>query len=126
MRLVLGELAPHSGAADLGVVLDEDIVDAHSNEIDADCVVLVQLLCELQLGADAIGPGDQDGLPEAVGRQCEHPAEAAEAGQHFRPVRLRDDRLYSLYERLAGVDIDARVFVGKRILAHLCPREARK
>ena len=59
----------------------EDVVDAHRDEIDADGVVAVELERELELGADAVGAGDQHRLAIAFG-QLEQRAEAADAGEH--------------------------------------------
>ena len=68
---------------------------------------------ELELGADAVGAGDQHRLAEALA-DLEQRAEAADAGQHFGPQRALRERLDALDERVAGVDVDAGVAVGKR------------
>ena len=65
----------------------------------------------LQLGADAVGGGDQQRIGEAGGAQVEQRAEAAEIVDDAGPpggMRQRPDRLD---QPPARVDIDARVLV---------------
>ncbi len=64
--------------------LHQDIVDTHGHEIDADGVMALELFCQQQLGADAVGAGDQYGLFVATGRQGEKTAKATQAGEHLR------------------------------------------
>ncbi len=92
--------------------LHQDVVDAHRDEIDADRVVPVEREGELQLRADAVGAGDQHRLPVAL-RKLDQRAEAADAGEHFGPHRPGGERLDALDERVAGVDVDAGVAIGK-------------
>jgi hypothetical protein len=47
--------------------LHQDVVHAHRHEVDADGVVAVQLEGELELGADAVGAGDQHRLAVVSG-----------------------------------------------------------
>ena len=77
-----------------GVVVEEEqglgalhhqVVDAHRDEVDADRVVPADLDGELQLGADAVGGGDQDRVGEAGGLQVEQRAEAADAADRAGP-----------------------------------------
>jgi len=93
--------------------LDQDVVDAHRDEIDADGVVPVQRERELQLGADAVGARHQHGLPVALG-QPDQRAESADAGEHLGAHRPLRERLDPLDERVAGVDVDARFAVRER------------
>ena len=46
--------------------LHQDVVDAHRDQVDADGVVPVEREGELELGADAVGAGDQDRLAVAL------------------------------------------------------------
>ena len=48
--------------------LHEHVVDAHCDEVDTDRVVFAELLGKHQLGADAVGAGDQHRLTVAVRR----------------------------------------------------------
>ena len=45
--------------------LDDEIVDAHGDEVDADRVVNAGLDGDLDLGADAVIGGDEDRIDEA-------------------------------------------------------------
>ncbi len=92
--------------------LRQHVIDAHCNEVDADRVVPFGLLGEHQLGADTVRARHQNRFAIALRRQREQPAEAADAGQHFRPQRAPDQRLDAFHEFVARVDIDAGVLVG--------------
>ncbi len=67
---------------------------------------------QAQLGADAIGAGDQHWLFVALGQFHER-AEAADAGQHFRALRALYNGFDALNKLVAGVDVDARVSIGE-------------
>ena len=67
---------------------------------------------ELELRADAVGPGDQDRLAVALA-DFDQRAEAADAGQHLRAHRAPGVGFDPLDERVAGVDVHARVPVGQ-------------
>ena len=92
--------------------LDEDVVDAHRDEVDADRVVAAEPLRELELRADAIGSGDQHRFAEPLA-DLDQPAEAADAGEHFRAHRSLGEWLDPFDERIAGVDVDAGVAIRK-------------
>ena len=42
--------------------LHQNVVYTHGYEVDTDRIVLIELLCQFQLGAHAIGSRDQDGF----------------------------------------------------------------
>ena len=65
--------------------LREQVVDAHGDEVDADGVVPAGLDGDLELGADAVGGGDEDRVREAGRLEIEQRAEAAEVGVRARP-----------------------------------------
>ena len=101
--------------------LDHDVVRAHGDEVLADAVVQAGVDREPELGADAVGAGDQDRPPPAALRDFDHGAESADAGQHLRPLRPRHARLDALDEFLAGIDVDAGIPVGQRgAFSHQC------
>ena len=93
--------------------LHEDVVDAHRDEVDADRVVAVERERELELGADAVGAGDEHRLAVALA-DLDQRAEAADAGEHLGAQRALGERLDALDQRVAGVDVDAGVAIGKR------------
>ena len=91
--------------------LDDHVVGAHGHQIDADRVVAAGVDREPQLGADAVGAGDEHRAAVA-GRQLDQGAETADAGEHLGALRAAHERLDALDEFVAGVDVDARVAVG--------------
>ena len=62
--------------------LHDDVVDVHGDEVDADAVMNAGLDGELELGADAVGGGDQHRVLEAASLEVEQAAEAADAAEH--------------------------------------------
>ena len=90
--------------------LHQNVVDAHRDQILADGVVLVHLERQLQLGADAIGAGDQHRLAIVL-RQFHQRAEAADAAQHLGAQRAFGVGLDALHQGIAGVDIDTGIAV---------------
>ena len=89
-----------------------EVVHAHRDQIDADGFVSPALDGDLQLGADAVGGGEEDRILEAGGLGIEHRGEPAQArfsagtGCGFR------GRLDQIDQAFALVDVDARVAVG--------------
>ncbi len=93
--------AGHEAAADIGVetaarivveeeqrlgALHDDVVDAHRHQVDADRVGHGGLDRDLELGADAVGAGDQDRVGEACRLEVEQAAEAAQSAHHAGAV----------------------------------------
>ena len=99
----------------LGALHDE-VVDAHRDEIDADGVVQSGFDRDLELGADAVGAGDQHRILEAGALEVEQPAEAADFGVRAGARGRAHQRLDQVDQPVAGVDIDARVRVGEPVL----------
>src|SRR5690606_16936374 len=100
--------------------LDDDIVHAHRDKVDADGVVTAELLRQFQLGADTIGAGYQNRFFIPACRQRKQPSETAEPGEYFRPRRACNERLYALHQCIAGVDVDSGILVCKRFAGHVC------
>ena len=92
--------------------LDQDVVDAHRDQIDADRVVPVERERQHELGADAVGPGDEHRIAEALA-DLDQSAEAADAGQHLGAQRTLGERLDPLDQRVAGGDVDAGIAIGQ-------------
>jgi hypothetical protein len=85
--------------------------------------VAITVLGDLELGADAVGRGNEDRVLESGGLQVEQRAEAAEPC--IRPAarsgpRQRRDRPD---QRRSGVDIDACVLVARPANRFLAPSE---
>src|SRR5439155_476307 len=90
----------------------ENVVDAHRHEIDAHRVVPLPLEGELELGADAVGSRHEHRVTVFL-RDLAQRAETADAGEHLGPQRAPGERLDRLDQRVAGLDVDAGVAVGK-------------
>jgi hypothetical protein len=74
--------------------------------------VAAELEGELELGADAVGSRDEDRRLVLRGQRAQR-AEAADPGHHLGAHRAPGEGLDRLDQRIAGVDVDARVAVGK-------------
>ena len=99
--------------------LNDHVVDAHRDQIDAHGVVPLRVDGEAQLGADAVGARYQHRLAVAVQRHLDQRAEAADAPQHLGPHRALHARLDALDQFVAGVDIDPGFAIGHgRSLGH--------
>ena len=93
---------------------DEDIVDAHRHQVDADGVVAIQGGSQFQFRADTVRSGDQHRVPVPCQGQLEQGAEAADGAQHSRSVRLPRRRTDPADEFVAGFDMHAAVSVAQR------------
>jgi len=82
------------------------IVDAHGDQIDADAVVTAVGLGQLQLGADAVGPGDQQGLFDPF-RNSAEPAKPAQAADHLRSAGGLNTRADALHKGAPSHHINA-------------------
>jgi hypothetical protein len=98
--------------------LDDEVVDAHCDKINADSVVPAKLDCKLELGADAVIGGDEQGVVIARRLQIEEAAEAAKlgigAGARGRSCKRAD----CLDQRIAGGNRDAGIGISERLLCH--------
>ena len=97
--------------------LHHDVVDRHRHEVDADAVMQAGLDRDLDLGADAIGGGDQNRVLEARGLQVEQAAEAADLGIGARARGGADHRLDEVDQPVAGIDVDAGICVSQPVFA---------
>ena len=95
--------------------LHHDVVDAHRHQVDADGVVDAGLDRHLQLGADAVGGGDQHRIDEPRRLQVEQRAEAAQAAHHAAPIGRPRQRLDRLHQRIGRLDVDAGGAVGQAV-----------
>ena len=95
--------------------LDDQVVDAHGDEVDADRVVNSGIDRDLELGADTVIGGDQQRIVIAGSLRVEDAAEAADVGIRARPAGRLDEWLDHVDETVAGVDIDACVGVAEGV-----------
>jgi hypothetical protein len=93
--------------------LDDEIVDAHRDQIDANGVVTAAGDGDLQLRADAVGSSDQDRVLEPRFfeiKQSPEPADVIDdAGASRRPC----ERLDRIDQPFTGIDIDTRILVAE-------------
>ncbi len=83
-----------------------EVVDAHSHQVDANGLQPAGLDGYGQLGADAVGGGDQHGRP-VPGRHFEQATEAAKAADHFGPGGAGHQRPDERHGPLSGIDVHA-------------------
>ncbi|MNE89604.1 hypothetical protein D3C80_1870260 [compost metagenome] len=80
--------------------------------------MLVQVQCQAQLGADAVGAGDQHRLLVA-GRDFAQGAEAAQAAHHFRARGALGHALDAFDQCFTSIDVNTGVLVAQGgLLAH--------
>ena len=88
--------------------LHQHVVDAVVDDVGADAVVLAEASGQLDLGADAVGAGDEQRLVHVLqGGSAEHAAEAADALEHGGAVGALDGGLHLVDGAGAFVDVDA-------------------
>ena len=103
--------------------LDDEVVDAHRDQVDAGDAMPAALRQKLQLGADAVGRGDQDRIAKTGLPQVEQAAETADLGVGTRPRRAAGERRDGTHQGLAGVDVHPRLAIpagGGRLQRLLC------
>src|SRR5690606_20817037 len=91
----------------LGALHDE-IVDAHGDQVYADRVVPADGVGDPELRPDAVRCQDQERIAIAGAGEIEKAAEAAEAPVSSRASGRARQRLDALYQRIPGIDVDAR------------------
>jgi len=70
---------------------------------------------QLELGADAVGRRDEDGVLESGRARVEKAAKSAKRGVRARPRGGAGQRLYGVDQTIASIDIDPRVAVGQSV-----------
>ena len=97
--------------------LHQHVIDAHGHQVYAYGVVHIPFKGQAQFGAHAIRAADQHRLFVALGhfKQC---AKAADACQHTFTHGFFGQWLDAFDQRVARVDVNAGVFVGKGGICH--------
>ena len=93
----------------------DDVVDAHGHAVDADGVMLVQEHGQLQLGADAVGAGDEDRVLVTGAVQLKQAAEAAQTADAVLVHGAGDILLHQFNGTITGGDIHTGCCVAFRI-----------
>ena len=107
----------------LGAV-DEEVVDAHRDQVDADGVVAPGQEGNPELRADAVRRRQEHGVLVAA-RDAEEPREGADVAQDLRAVRRARPRRQAPDGLLAGIDVDAGGAVAEATAAGAARRTAR-
>ena len=99
----------------------DDIVDAHGNAVDTDGVMLVHQHGKAQLGAHAVGAGDQHRLGHAGHIGGEEAAETADVGHNTGNMGALDISAHKLHALVAGGNVHAGGGIGSGVgfLVHL-------
>ena len=96
--------------------LHGDVVDAVVDEVLAYGVVDAQLEGDLELGADAVGRRDQDGVGKFFEIEREQAAEAADLREHMAVEGLARQHLDALLAAVGAGDVDPGVGVADALL----------
>ncbi|GAB4391917.1 MAG: hypothetical protein Tsb0032_05560 [Kiloniellaceae bacterium] len=99
--------------------MHHQVVHAHRHEVDAHGVVYPGGDGDLQLGADTVVGGDQQRVVVAGGLEVEEAAEAAEPGVGAAAGGRAGEGLDGLNQRVAGIDVDARILVAQLVVARI-------
>ena len=97
--------------------LHQHVVHAHGHQVNAHGVMHLPLKSQAQLGAYAVGAADQHRFFVALG-YFKQGAKAADSRQHAFAHGFFGQRLDTLDQGIACVNVYAGVFVGKGGLAH--------
>ena len=85
----------------------DNIVNAHCNTVDADSVVLIQKLGKAELGAYAIGAGNQNGFLHTGYIGSKQAAEATNIGNNTGDMGALNCLAHELYAFVSGGNINA-------------------
>ena len=94
--------------------LYQNIVGTHGDEVDTDRIVPLQIKGQLELGANAVGTGDQHRLTVALGN-FEQSTKATKIAEDALAHGFFGERLDALDQFIARADIDPGIAVGKRL-----------
>ena len=97
--------------------LDDNVVDAHRDQVDADRVIDAALGGDLQLGADAVVRRNQDRIDKARRAKIEQSAKSAELRAGPWAARGASQRTYSINDPVACIDVDSQFGVSERLAA---------
>jgi len=95
--------------------LDEEIVSAHGDKVDSDCVVASGRASDQQLGANSVCGRDQKRVPITGSLGIEDRSKTTQIGCYTWPVGGVGKRFYGFDQGCAGIDIDAGVFVTEAV-----------
>lgn len=97
--------------------LSQHIVHIHGNEIDANRIMDPCALSNFELGADAVGSRDKNGIFETAGFQVKGPAETSNVGIRAHTPGRFDKRFDKVHQAVAGINVHSRRSIGKALLS---------
>ena len=92
--------------------LHNKVIDAHGDQINADCVMLVDFNGDFQLCAHAVIGGDQNRVLEIAGGQIEQPPKPPKSLSAPGGVLLCQ-RCDGTHQRIARINVDAGLGIGQ-------------
>lgn len=101
--------------------LNQNVIHAHRDEVDANRVVAPELESQFQFGSHTVGAGNEDRLAVTAG-QLEQRTEAAQPPKNTFTQGFAGKWLDTFDQCIASTDINARITVGERwldLLRHL-------
>ena len=99
--------------------LTNQVVDAHRDQIDTDAADFARVGGNAQLGPDAIGCGDKNGIVIPGSLEIEQRAKPAQTGHCAGPRRSGGRRLDPIDKRIACIDVDAGFGISQAVLGHV-------
>ena len=104
--------------------LHNKVIDAHGNQINADCVVFVDFDGDFQLRAHAVIGGDQNRIFKIAGGQVKQTAKTAQIALGTGAACGFCQRRDGANQRIARVNVDTGLGIGKGVFfvghASLC------
>ncbi len=103
--------------------LHQHVVHAHSHQVDAHRIQAPEVDGQPQFGAYTVGTRNKNGVLVGGSIELEQATEAADAAEHAPTVSRGNQRFDSVYQFIAGVDIDTGVPVSQGCFGgHLHPK----
>ena len=98
----------------------QNVVDAHGHQIDAHRIMFADQLGDFELGANAVGAGNKDGVFHVLhGGGGKQAAEASDIADHLGAIRRMHRVFDGVYGSSALFDIDAGIGISH--LSHVSP-----
>ena len=95
--------------------LHDEVVDGHCDQINADRVVAGRFDRDLDLGADTVGGGDENGIGKTGRLEIEQSAKAADLGIGARARSPAHQGLDQFHQAVTGINVDAGCRVARLV-----------
>ena len=94
--------------------LNDQVVDAHGNQIDANCLMLSGFNRDLEFGTDAVIRGNQNGIVKTSSLEIEKSAKATKIAVRPRSSCGFHERFDCLNQCVPSINIDPCILVSDR------------